>query len=46
MEYPQAVAIIDKYYKDHPELWEQPLPEMLLKALTAPGSPCEGKALD
>jgi hypothetical protein len=46
MEYSQAVAIIDKYYKDHPELWQQPLPEMLEKALTAPGSPCEGKTLD
>ena len=43
MEYAKAVAIIDKYYKDHPELWQEPLPEMLLKALTSTGSPCEGK---
>jgi len=46
MEYSQAVALIDKYYNDHPELRQQPLPEMLLKALTAPGSVCEGKSLD
>jgi hypothetical protein len=44
MEYPQAVAVIDKYYKDHPELWQQPLAEMLTKALTAPGTACEGKS--
>jgi hypothetical protein len=43
MEYPQAVATIDKYFRDHPELHEQPLAEMLLKALTAPGSSCNGK---
>jgi hypothetical protein len=46
MEYAKAVAIIDKYYKDHPELWQEPLPEMLVKALTGPGSPCEGKTPD
>jgi len=46
MEYSQAVALIDRYYKDHPELWQQPLPEMLVQALTAPGSPCQGKTLD
>jgi hypothetical protein len=43
MEYAQAVAVIDKYYKDHPELWQRPLAEMLTKALTAPGTACEGK---
>jgi hypothetical protein len=43
ISYPQAVAMIDKYYTDHPEFREQPLPEMLLDALTAQGSPCEGK---
>jgi hypothetical protein len=43
MEYAQAVALIDKYYKDHPELWQQPLAEMLAKALTAAGTACEGK---
>ena len=43
MEYAQAVAVIDRYYKDHPELWQQPLAEMLTKALTAPGTTCEGK---
>ena len=46
MEYAKAVAVIDKYYEDHPELWQEPLPEMLIKALTSPGSPCEGKTLD
>jgi hypothetical protein len=43
IEYPAAIAIIDQYYKDHPELWNQPLSEMLAKALTSPGTPCEGK---
>jgi hypothetical protein len=43
-EYPLAVAVIDNYYKDHPELLQQPLAEMLTKALTAPGTACEGKS--
>src|SRR5579863_10126216 len=42
MEYAQAVGLIDEYYKNHPDLWQQPLAEMLTKALTAPGTPCAG----
>src|SRR5579884_2195571 len=44
MEYPQAVAIIDKYYHRVPELWHEPLAEMLTQALTSAGSPCKGKS--
>jgi len=43
MSYPQALAMVDRYYKDHPELWKNPLPEMLINAVTIPGGPCEGK---
>jgi hypothetical protein len=42
LSYRQAVDMIDKYYKEHPETWAQPLPDMLLKALTVSG-PCQGK---
>jgi hypothetical protein len=42
--YPQAVAVIDKYYKDHPELWKRFLSDMIIDALTVRGGPCEGKA--
>ncbi len=40
----QAVAMIDKQYKDHPERWSNPLGEEILEALTVDGSPCEGKS--
>jgi len=39
----QALAMIDKYYKDHPERWSKTIGNQLLEALTVPGSPCEGK---
>lgn len=39
----QAIAMIDKRYKDHPELWSHFLGEQILEALTAEGSPCEDK---
>jgi hypothetical protein len=39
----QAIAMIDKRYKDHPELWSHPLGEQILDALTVDGSPCQGK---
>jgi hypothetical protein len=39
----QATAMIDKRYKDHPELWSHPFGEQILEALTADGGPCQGK---
>lgn len=39
----QAIAMIDRRYKDHPEKWSRPLTEQMLEALTAAGGPCEGK---
>jgi hypothetical protein len=39
----QALAMIDKYYKDHPEKWDHALGEQMLEALTVAGGPCEGK---
>jgi hypothetical protein len=39
----QAIAMIDKRYKDHPELWSHPLGEQILEALTIDGGPCQGK---
>lgn len=37
----QAIAMIDKYYDEHPEEWNKPLNEEIWKALTVKGSPCE-----
>lgn len=42
--YREAVALIDKFYKDHPETRQQPLPDTILVALTVKGTPCHGKA--
>ena len=39
----QAIAMIDKRYKDHPERWSHPITQQMLEALTAEGGPCEGK---
>ena len=39
----QAIAMIDKRYKDHPELWSKPFGEQILDALTVDGGPCQGK---
>ena len=39
----QAVAMIDKYYKDHPKKWSEVLGGQIIEALTVQGSPCEGK---
>jgi hypothetical protein len=41
----QAIAMIDKRYKDHPEFWSRPLGGEILNALTIKGGPCEGKSL-
>ena len=39
----QALAMIDKRYKDHPEKWSNPITQQILEALTVRGGPCEGK---
>lgn len=33
----QAIAMIDKRYKDHPERWSRPITQQMLQALTAEG---------
>jgi hypothetical protein len=38
----QAIAMIDKQYKEHPENWSRPITDQILHALTVEG-PCEGK---
>ena len=40
----QAVAMIDKAYKDHPEKWSYTFSEEVLAALTVDGGPCQGMA--
>ena len=40
----QAVAIIDKFYKDHPEKWSAPLGVEILEALMENG-PCDWNLL-
>jgi hypothetical protein len=39
----QAIAMINKYYKDHPERWDRFVADEILVALTVPGSPCEAE---
>jgi hypothetical protein len=43
IEYRQAVAMIDKYYKEHPEGWRKSFSEEMLRAVTVSGGSCEGK---
>jgi hypothetical protein len=40
----QPVAMIDKYYREHPEHWSAPIGYAILAAVTVAGGPCEGKA--
>ena len=42
--YDQAIAMIDKYYDDHPEKWSNDLSDVILQVLTVAGGPCSGKA--
>jgi hypothetical protein len=42
LPYVQSTAMIDKYYKDHPEHWSDAIGAGILVALTENG-PCEGK---
>ena len=41
--YKQAIAMIDKRYKDHPEKWSNVMSEEILKALTAEDDLVKGK---
>jgi hypothetical protein len=43
LTYDQAIAMIDKRFKDHPEKWSSLITPEILEALTVPGSACEGK---
>lgn len=36
----QAVAMIDKYYRDHPERWSAWISTEIVAALAVPGGPC------
>lgn len=40
----QAVAMIDKHYRDHPERWANNLGTEILLAVTVAGGPCEDKS--
>jgi hypothetical protein len=42
VRYQQAIAMIDKYYKDNPQRWSKPLAEEILIALTVKDGPCPG----
>jgi hypothetical protein len=42
--YDQAIAMIDRYYDDHPEKWSNDLSDEIVQALTVKGGPCGGKA--
>jgi hypothetical protein len=40
----QAIAMIDKYYKENPEKWNIPIGDAIMEALTVKGGPCAGMA--
>jgi len=40
----QAIAMVDKYYKENPEKWNVPIGEAMVEALTVKGGPCAGRA--
>ena len=42
--YDQAIAMIDKYYNDHPEKWSNDLSDVIVQVLTVAGGPCSGRA--
>lgn len=42
--YDQAMAMIDKYYKDNPQLWNLPFAVGIVQALTVSDGPCPGKS--
>ena len=40
LELDQAIAMIDKYYKENPEKWGDPIGIAIIDALTVNGGPC------
>lgn len=40
----QAIAMIDKYYKENPEKWNILIGDAIVEALTVKGGPCAGMA--
>jgi hypothetical protein len=40
----QAIAMIDKYYKENPEKWGDPIGYAIIDALTVNGGPCAAPA--
>lgn len=38
----QAIAMIDKYYKDNPQRWSMPFGQEMILALTIKDGPCPG----
>jgi hypothetical protein len=40
----QAIAMIDKYYKENPGKWGDPIGSAIIDALTVNGGPCAGTA--
>ncbi len=41
----QIIAMIDKYYRNNPEQWDNPIGIGIVSAITVKGGPCEGKTL-
>ncbi len=46
LPHPQIIAMVDKYYKDHPEKWSLNFGEQMLNTVTIPGGSCAGKMPD
>jgi hypothetical protein len=42
LSYKQAVAIIDRQYRDHPESWSDAMGAQILGAMTGKEGPCSG----
>lgn len=38
----QAIAMVDKFFKNNPEKWSTPFNLGMVEALTVKGGPCEG----
>jgi hypothetical protein len=40
----QAIAMVDKYYKENPEKWSVSIGDAMVEALAVKGGPCAGMA--
>jgi hypothetical protein len=45
MQQDEAIAMVDQYYREHPEKWGVPAAYGIISAITAKGGPCEGQSL-